>query len=507
MTGPEQDVSGAGSDPVALAAEALAAGGVSGVVVAPAEDPRALVEQIVQVLAEHAPADFTAVHAVFSMAGGKEIVDAVADTPGGVVALPVTLGAMERARAHRELTVGEQGPWLRLLLDVDRDGTLQVGFDYGDTVIPAEHLLPGEAYLADFESYPHADVALWLMAHMGDEGEQMRTAAQAAEADAEDRVDMGAAPRRVDDEIAPLPDLWSRMAALASVCRGLDAAVGPRTDAAFCLYRGDRGGCTLARLPDGRAVLSGGADDSALLTAAYRGEIGFPELYRGAPRWVHNLYLDPRAGAGRLSFCYWWEGGHWHRADIAETPEQWSAADEVACGMPDVSTVASTGDAVVAVLASAGVAVTDEMASAAGEFVRAAEARVSSQRYLDGLFPDGAPAGFDVAEALAQLDAAGVLLPGHAPIGAEAAEQLVAEYCRANQVDVGDNLLDRLVATRMDAGWLVSVPVAEGELSTGQTVFLVADDGVVEAATSGPAGEVAFAFTTRFAARLRSGVT
>jgi hypothetical protein len=505
MTGPGQDESGPGSDPAALAAESPAAARVSGVSVASAQGPQVLVEEIAQILAESAPPDFTAVYAVFSVAGDAEIVDVVADTPGGVAGVPVAVGAMERARTHRELTVSEQGPWLRLLLDVYREGTLEVAFDYGDTAIPAEHLLPGEEYLADFERYPRADVALWLIAHMVDEGQQMRSAAQAA-ADADNEVDTGAAPRVADDEIPPLPDLWPRMAVLAAVCRGSNAPGGPRTDAAFCTHRGDRGGCTLARLPDGRAVLSGGTDDSVLLTAAYWGVIAFPELYRGAPRWVHSLHLDERAAAGLLSFCYWWDGRHWYRADIAEPPDKWSAVDEIISGMPGVWTAASTADMVTGLLALAGVAATDEMAAAAGDFVRAAEARVASQLYLGRLFRDSAPAGFDVAEALAQLDVAGVLLPAHAPIGAEVAKQLVAEYCRANQVDAGDYPLDRLVASRMDAGWLVFVPVAEGEIAIGETVLLVADDGVVETATSGPPGEVAFAFTTRFAARLRSSL-
>jgi hypothetical protein len=497
-------MSESGLDPARLAAESLVAAGVSGVSTAPAEDPRVLVEQVAQILADNAPPDFGVVHAVFSLAGAQQIVDAVADTPGGAVRLPVEVGAVERVRTHRELTIGEHGPWLRLLLDFDRAGTLQVGFDYGDTAIPVEHLLPGEAYLADFERYPRADVALWLMAHMADEGQQMRTAAQAADdADNENAAGVDVAPQRADDEVPPLPQVWSRMAALAAVCRGSQALVGPAIDPAFCVYRSDRGGCTLARLPDGRAVLSGGVGDSVLLNAAYRGVIVFPELYRGAPRWVHNYYLDERAAAGLLSFCYWWDGDVWYRARIAEPPEQWSPADELAAGMPAIWTAASTADLVQAALVSAGVAATDEMASAAAKFVRAAEARVVSRLHLDRLFAGATPPGFDTAEALAQLDAAGVLVPAHAPIDVEAAKRLAAEYCRANQVDTDDY---PLAATRMDTGWHVFASAANGGIATRRTGVLVADDGVVETVTSGPPSEVAFAFATRFASRMRNTI-
>lgn len=504
MTEPGSDASEARVDPIASEAESPVTTGISGTSLASAEDPRELVEEIALILAEDAPPDFSTLHAVFSVAGDEEIVDAAADTPGGVVAVPVEVGAMQRARAHRELTAGERGPWLRLLLHVDRGGMVQAGFDYGDTMIPVEHLLSGEAYLVDLERYPRIDVALWLMAHIAYDGQQLRTAADAAAAEAGNGGGGGTAPQLADDEIPPLPELWSRMAALAAVCRGSDSPLGPRTDPTYCVYRGGRGGCTLARLPDGRAVLSGGADDSVLLTAAYWGVIRFPELYRGAPRWVHGWYLDERAAAGLLSFCYWWDGNHWFRADIAEAPEQWEAVDEIIDAMPDLDTAADAADLVADMLSAAGVAATDETSSAAREFIAATEARVASPQYLDRLFHDGVPEGFDVAEALAQLDAAGVLLPARAPIGAEVAKQLVASCCRENQVDTADHSLDRLVATRVDAGWHLRSMVAEGEIGVGEPAFLVADDGVVESATPGPTGDATLAFTARFAARMRA---
>lgn len=505
MTRPSQGSSEPKLKPPGTAAESVAPAETVGRSAASVADPLVLVEEIVRILAENAPPDSSALHAVFSIAGGEEIVDVVADTPDGVAWLPVEIGAVERARAHRELTVDERGPWLRLLLDVDRSGRLQLGFDYGDVAIPSEHLLSGEAYLADLEQYPHADVALWLMAYIVDEGQQLRTAAQAA-ADAAYLATVATVPRQADDEVPPLPALWSRLAALAAVCRGSDAPDGARADGAYCVYRSDSGASTLARLPDGRAVLSGGADDSVLLTAAYQGVIEFPQLYRGAPRWIHNLYLDERARAGLLSFCYWWEGHHWYRAEIIEQPQLWSAVDEIVLAVPNVWTDNSTADLIVDVLAAAGLADRDEIASAAQEFVHAAEARVASLSNLDRLLPHRTRVEFDIAEALAQLDSAGVLVPAHVPIDAEAAKQTVAEYCRANAIDSPNHPISRLVATRMDAGWRVSIPVAEGEITSGETVFLVADDRVIEAEPSGPPGEAAFAFAARFASRLRSSL-
>jgi hypothetical protein len=493
----ETDTAGTGLDPAALAAESLAAGGVSGVAVDPAPDPEELVDQIVQLLAESAPPDFTALGAVFSMAGGEEIVEAVADTPDDLVRIAVPIEAVQWAREHRELTVGEMGPWLRLLLEADDDGTLNVGFDYGDTRIPSEHLLSPEAYLTDLERHPHANVALWLMAYIADGGHQQRSPAEAAAAEEDDDTDAPA--QLADDEIPPFPELWSRLAVLAAVCAGLNMETGPRIDTAIAVHRGFRGGCTLSRLPDGRAVLSGGTDDSELLEAAYQGLVEFPDLYRGAPRWVHDIHLDERAAGGLLSFCYWWHDGHWYRADIVAVHEDWLAEDEARSGLPDISSAASTASSVLDVLEIDEI---DEMNAAveqaAGELVAAAESRVATPAHIQRLFPDEIPEEFDVDEALAQLDAAGTLLPAHRPIDAGTAKRLLIESLGDGAAD--EQVLDRLTATRVDAGWSVTAPAGEGEIAIESPVFLVADDGVIEQMTT----QTALEFAARFAARLRS---
>lgn len=494
------------TDPTRYAADSLEKAGISVDVESDnAPDPRALVEQVVQSIAQAAPADWESMHAAFSFAGGAEIAQIVILTPDGPVRMPITSALIEPIRVHRIRSIAEQGPWLRLLFDCDASGALQVQFDYGETRIPEDQLLPPEAYLRDFEEYPRADAALWLLAYMGNEGHQLRSAAQARQQ--ETAVDDA---RLSDDEIPPFARLWARVAVLSAVCRGANTSVGPRADPSFQLYLGENGGCTLARLPGNRAVLSGGRDDSHLLAAAYKGAIVWPDLYRHAPTWLHNLYLDPRTARGLLSFCYWWDGDHWYRAELSEaTPlaqgqDPWKQTDEIARGVPGVWSTDSTANLVKSVIASIGVELSDKNHYAALDLVRAAEARIVSEAHLTGLFTGAVPESFDLAEALAQFDATDVLLPNYRPIDQSTAKQLVVDFCYANGIDTTNYSLDRLVADRWDTGWQVFVPVAEGEISIGRSFFLVADDGVVEqASTSSPPSEIAYTFASRFAERVR----
>lgn len=493
-------------DPARFAAESLAKANIGGVSAEPVADPQALIDQAAGIVGQSAPEGWRSLHGVFSLAGGEEIAKAVAVLGDRIVGVPVAPAAVELVRRQREATVDAQGPWFRLLFDLDNTGELQVAFDYGDIEIPADQLLSADAYLRDFETYPRPDAPVWLLAHMGNEGQQTRTPAQAwAHAGT-----VGVGVRQSDDELPAFPALWARTAVLASVCRGSDAPVGPRTDPAFAVYRGEHGGCTVARLPGNRAVVSGGRDDSPLLSAAYKGLIGWPDLYRGAPPWLQNLYLDPRAGRGLLSFCYWWDGKNWFRSDLPQAStlgpadDRWRPTDEITAGVPGLWTTETTADLVANVLKRIGVELTDRNAYAALNLVRAGEAGVASERYVNRLFVDGVPANFDVAEAVSQLDAAGVLLPAYPPIDEVTAKNLVVDYCLTNGIDPAQYPLDQLRAGRMDAGWQVFAPVEPGEIAIGRAYFLVADDGVVEkASTSALPDEVALTFASRFAARVR----
>ncbi|WP_198536946.1 hypothetical protein [Mycobacteroides chelonae] len=473
------------------------------------QDPKELVEKVVQSIAQAAPAGWESLHGAFSFAGGQEIASVVVTTPDRPVRMPITSDIIDPIRTHRLISITERGPWFRLMFDCDSSGALQVAFDYGDSEIPVELRLPPEAYLRDFEEFPRAEAPLWLLAYMGNEGQQMRTAAQARAA-----ATAVIEARQSDDELPSFAKLWARFAVLSALCRGSDAPVGPRADPAFQLYLGDNGGSTLSRLPGNRGVLSGGSSDSQLLSAAYKGAITWPNLYRDAPSWVHNLYLDPRTANGLLSFCYWWDGNHWYRSNLPEansltqdeTP--WRPTDEIARGVPGVWTSETTANLVESILQRIGVETSDKNHYAGIDLVRASEARIVSESHLSRLFLDGIPKSFDMAEALAQLDATDVLLPHYPPIDQSTAVDLVIRFCQLNQIDTTNYPLDRLVADRLDMGWQVLAPVPDGQIAIGRMFFLVADDGVVDqASTSAPPSETAYVFASRFAQRVRGEST
>lgn len=377
----------------------------------PGRDLQVLIAQAVEVLRQTVPVGLEKLQGVFSMAGDEVFAQVLALTAERAYSVPVGSEVFELIRRHRSLTVGSDGPWLRLLLDSDDATDLRIGLDYGDAEIPADQLLPADAYRQDIARYPRPNIPVWLLAHIGNEGRQLRSAAEARGA-ARAGIDVMVA----DNDLPSLPMLWARIAALAAVCRGVGATVGSRTDPSFQQYFGEDGGCILARLPGDRAILSGGRDDSRLLSAAYRGLAAWPDLYRGAPTWLHNLYLDPRAAAGRLSFCYWWDDGHWYRAALpdAAVPDgeipSWDRTEEIAGGVPAVWTSAATAELITKALTQIGVEQTDRSAAAALELVRASERQTASEQHLAELFGDGVLQAFDMAEALAQLDAADVLM-------------------------------------------------------------------------------------------------
>lgn len=376
-------------------------------------DHRELVKRYVETVARNCPPDWEMLHGTISMAGDAEIAQLVVSTPGGNKEIRTSAAALDPIRMHRSLTADEQGPWLRLLFDCDRAGNLTVAFDYGDIEIQPDQLLPGEAYLQDLKNFPRQNVPVWLLAHIGNEGKQMRSAAIAWQ----DAGYVGEEVFNADGELPALPVLWARLAVLTAVSRGVRAPVHLRCNPAFEFYITDNGGCTLAMLPGDRAVLSGGSASSRLLSTAYKGFIPWPNLYRGAPAWVHDLYLDPRAGRGMLSFCYWWDGTNWWRSALPETsnltidPSPWTITEEIREAVPGVWTAESTAALVNVVLATGEVDRTDlgPDPDAAIRLVRAADDHAVSEADLRALFVEDTPAQFDIAEAVAQLDAAAIL--------------------------------------------------------------------------------------------------
>lgn len=370
-------------------------------------DPQVLVEQVVRTLAQAAPEGWTTLSGAISMAGGAEIAQVVATTPAGEYAIPVEYNAIEPIRVHRRVTAASDDPWVRLMFECGSAGNLRVGFDYGNTAPPPDQVLPSEAYLRDLQRYPRRMVRLWLSAAAVNDGRQMRSARDARRNSASNGAGVVA-----DSELPPLPLLWARTAALAAVCRGGGLPGGARTEPVFQGYVGDSGGSVLSRLPGDRAVLSGGRSDSRLLSAAYAGAIAWPDVYRGAPFWVHNLYLDPRAASGLLSFCYWWEHGHWYRAEIPEATafdaDPWRPVEEVTAGVPPVTTAATAAVLVSRIVRQLEAEEPGGAADLSLRFIEAAEAGTVTEQHVGALFAREVPQGFDMAVALAQLDAAGV---------------------------------------------------------------------------------------------------
>jgi hypothetical protein len=109
---------------------------------------------------------------------------------------------------------------------------------------------------------------------------------------------------------------------LAAVFVATGSELGPRIMPSQGWFEGaTHSGSTLSLLPGGRAVLSGGMWEAPALDAAYNDGAALPELYRGAPFWVADEVLNPRAGQGMLSFCYWWDGNGWYRGESPSPAE------------------------------------------------------------------------------------------------------------------------------------------------------------------------------------------
>ena len=319
----------------------------------PLEAPDVLMGRVVGGIHDSLPSAWSYFTVEIGIAGDEHRTRGAAEMPDGrLLPLSLTEDQLLALATHRQLTV-EPVPWMWLRITQNRGMHPEVtGFD-GFVGAPPEHLLfPPAAYRADISMSDDVAKPLWLLAHVNGSSErQLRSATVAASATPADCVH----PR---DELPPLTLLWPRFAALSAIFAAVNAFDGPRMSAATGVFRGERGGCSLSRLPGGRAVFSGGADHSALMTAAYLGEIESPDLYRGAPAWVNNLVLDERAAAGMLTFCYWGTGTRWSRAELAG-PEGWTAVDDLVPAVPGVWTSRSTATLIAETLRQAGIEVND----------------------------------------------------------------------------------------------------------------------------------------------------
>ncbi|MFE4461740.1 hypothetical protein ACFROC_30690, partial [Nocardia tengchongensis] len=324
--------------------------------------------------------------------------------------------------------------------------------------------------LADLDAFPRDSLPVWLAAYVGHDNRQSRTPRQAATQARADR-ESGYLPVVSEDDFPDFPLLWSRWAAIAAAFVAVGSEWGPRVLPSFGWFEGSRrSGSSLYELPGGRAVLSGGVWNAPELDVAYNGKTPLPRLYAGAPEWVANPVLNTRAGGGLLSFCYWWERGRWYRG---ESP---SAAD-VAVAVPGIWTAATVADVIYDLLTEHP---SEELRSAVMSFVDAAQRRDVTHAQLYEVFGDAA----DLDAVHYQLALAGVARLGPEPIPQSEALEIVRHHLATEGVDPAAFPPDQLRVDRLTVGWLVYVPVEPEEVVLDRALFYVADDGVVEAATS-----------------------
>lgn len=301
----------------------------------------------------------------------------------------------------RERRANVAEPWWRLVVRQRAGDAAEVEFDYGDEPFPEGQRFRPEDYRADLETYPRRQVPVWLAAYTS-HGDRLTRSPRQAAADADrDRAD-GLRPQRADGQFPDLPVMWARWALVAACFVATGSPRGPRVLPAAAWFEGaSRSGSSLCLLPGGRAVLSGGLWDAQALRNAYDGTADFPRLYAAAPEWVTDTVLNPRAATGLLSFCYWWEDGHWFRGD---SPPAW----ECAAAVPGLWTPDTVADIIASqVAASRGAEPDHDLIDAVDDLVDAADAGAVERVDVARIF---AGDEFDVAGAWFQLSLAGLVL-------------------------------------------------------------------------------------------------
>ncbi|WP_330252263.1 hypothetical protein OG874_40285 [Nocardia sp. NBC_00565] len=311
-------------------------GGMDTAVADPAErDADALFARIAHELGELGPAGWRRLNAVFALTVTVEAARVEFTGAHRVARLEIPEPVLALVRRHRaEVAASGTEPWWRLLLRANVSGDIEVDYDYGDEPFPADQLFRPEAYRADVAVYRRPRLPVWLAAYMRHGDRQCRRPRRAVAAVLAD-VAYGVTARRVDAELPPFPRLWARWATISAAHVAVSSDRGPRmvvSNGWFESAGTGSSGSTLYVAPGGRAVLSGGVWDAPALNAAYNGGVDLPKLYAGAPDWVTNSVLSPRAAVGLLSFCFWWDGLRWYCGESpsvqqcgAAMPEIWQA--------------------------------------------------------------------------------------------------------------------------------------------------------------------------------------
>lgn len=443
---------------------------------------------LIRSLTAEAPTGWERIDAAFALTVAARLATVVCSDGRNAVTLHPPESVLDQAAAHRARSASPEGPWWRMLLTVTAQGEVEVEYDHGAEPFPESQLLPPDAYRADLEAFPRARVPVWLAAYLAHDDRQLRGARQAAEQARADRAKQ-VWPELAENEFPPFPIVWARWATLSAAFVALGSEWGPRILPWTGVFEGaGRSGSTLHALPHGRAVLSGGVWNAPELDAVYNGGAPMPDLYAGAPEWVTDDVLNPRAGAGLLSFCYWWEAGRWYRGGSP-------AARECATALPGMWTADIVCDLLSGLIGDSGGTGDPERIAA---LVEAAETATVTRELLGAVFAGD----HDLDGALHQFDRAGLAATRPGPIPAARAIAQVRDYIRGHGLDTTGYPLSELTAERFGVGWMVYVPVADGEMAIGRAVFYIADDGALEHSSSSvpPATAIAGqerAFTAR----------
>jgi hypothetical protein len=123
-----------------------------------------------------------------------------------------------------------------------------------------------------------------------------------------------------------------------------------------------------------------------------------------------------------------------------------------------------------------------QLREAADALVSAAQVGVVSRDTVTDVFDDEEL--FDIDAAFNQFSIAGLVERPQPELSALEAIDRVRAYVTDRGLDTTGYPLSRLTADRIDAGWMVFVPVPRGEIAIGRAIFFVADDGVLEHSSS-----------------------
>lgn len=454
----------------------------------PVERATELSREIARAVAALGPEGWQRVDAVFAVTVAAEVALVIfSDEQQRTAQVFPPEEVLALVRAHRQLSAElADGPWWRYLLSLDSEGRLQVDHDFGDEPFPEDHLFPAAVYQADLEAFPRDRLPVWLAAYLRNDDRQSRPPAAAR---ADHLARRGAVV--AEDALPDLPLMVARWSVLSAVFVAIGSPLGPRVLPALHWFEGSaRSGSSLYTLPGGRAVLSGGVWNAPELDAVYNDGAAMPDLYAGAPEWVANPVLNTRAAHGLLSFCYWWDRGRWYRA---ESP----ALDAVAVAVPAMWSTESTAGVVAALVAEAG---GGDRGRAALDLVIAAETGVVHRSTVERVL--GGNDRIDIDAGLLQLSMAGIETEDADPLPAADALAAVRRLVAETGADTAGYPLDRLRADRVSVGWMVYAPADPDDPGIGRAVFYVADDGVVEQASSAVAPALyQAAFRDRFHAR------